>query len=72
MPDQDQPDPGADPPARRAVPAPRRPDLRKRDLAEATGYTAGRTASGLTRMLLRNRTVREMLRNARDANREDD
>lgn len=53
------------------MPRPQRPARRKRDLAEATGYTAGRTATGLTRMLLRNRTVREMLRNARDANRGD-
>lgn len=68
MPEQDQPEPGAD------APVPRRPRAtpRKRDLAEATGYHAGRTATGLTRMLLRNKTVRQMLRNARDANQADD
>lgn len=68
MPEEDGQEPGGDPP----VPRPKRPARRKRDLAEATGYTAGRTATGLTRLLLRNRTVREMLRNARDANQGDD
>lgn len=72
MPDQDPLDPGANAPQPPPAPEPRRPSLRKRDLAEATGYHAGRTATGLTRMLLRNKTVRAMLRNARDANREDD
>lgn len=68
MSDQEPSDPGAAAPA----PRPRRSAARKRDLAEATGYHAGRTATGLTRMLLRNKTVRQTLRNARDASREDD
>ena len=72
MTEQDRPDPPAKAPAPRPVPAPTRPDPPKRDLAETTGYVAGRTATGLTRMLLRNKTVRETLRNARDANRGDD
>lgn len=32
---------------------------------------AGRTATGLTRLLLRSKTVRQTLRNARDSMRED-
>ncbi|MBO0708030.1 MAG: hypothetical protein J2P43_05085 [Candidatus Dormibacteraeota bacterium] len=72
MPDQDHLDPGTNAPEPPPAPRPRRPAVRKRDLAEATGYQAGRTATGLTRLLLRNRTVRAMLRNARDANREED
>jgi hypothetical protein len=66
------PAPAAGPaPASRTAPA-SKPAPRKRDLAETTGYVAGRTATGLTRMLLRSKTVRETLRNARDASREDD
>lgn len=72
MSDQDQPLPGAKPPAPKPVPQPRRPATPERDLAETTGYVAGRTATGLTRILLRSKTVRQTLRNARDANREDD
>jgi hypothetical protein len=75
MAEQDPPDPEPAPrapqPAAAGGPRPA-PDKRKRDLAETTGYVAGRTATGLTRMLLRSKTVRETLRNARDANREDD
>jgi hypothetical protein len=67
------PGPGGVAPAPASRPAAAsRPAPHKRDLAETTGYVAGRTATGLTRMLLRSKTVRETLRNARDASREDD
>ncbi len=69
MAEQDRPDAEPVAPAPRPAPA---PAPRKRDLAETTGYVAGRTATGLTRLLLRNKTVRQTLRNARDANREDE
>lgn len=52
-------------------PAPKkRSTPRKRDLAETTGFVAGRTATGLTHILLRSKTVRQTLRNARDSIRE--
>ena len=72
MAEQDRRDPRAEAPEPRAAPAPVRPVARKRDLAETTGYIAGRTVTGLTRMLLRSKTVRQTLRNARDASRADD
>jgi hypothetical protein len=72
MTEQDRGDLSPTAPEPRPVPATPKRAPRKRDLAETTGYVAGRTATGLTRMLLRSKTVRETLRNARDANREDD
>jgi hypothetical protein len=54
------------------VPPPRSPQGRDVDLAAETGRLAGRTATGLSRLLLRNRTVRKTLRNARNAARDDE
>lgn len=72
MGDQDQPDAAPDAAEPKPTPKPARAALPKRDLAETTGHVAGRTALGLTRLLLRNKTVRQTLRSARDANRDSD
>lgn len=73
MPDQDRTASenrnGASRPPAQARPRSAAPK-KKRDLAETTGYVAGVTASGLTRILLRSKTVRTTLRNARDSIRE--
>ncbi|MGH7911987.1 MAG: hypothetical protein ACREQM_00955 [Candidatus Dormibacteraceae bacterium] len=59
------------PPQPGPAPGPRAPK-RRRDLAEETGFLAGRSALGLTRLALRSKTVRRTLRNARDENERSD